>query len=131
MRQVSWASWTVGLAMALAVSGVRPVAADVTSDRAAAILEWPSVIFAEDSFGGFEVPGATINTIIQLSNTSTDPVDVHCFYDNANSHCTNTGQVCGEASECCLMGAGCGICLPGWNETDFHVRITPRQPLVS
>ena len=129
MRQVRWASWTVGLAMALAVSGVRPVAADVTSDRAAAILEWPSVIFAEDSFGGFEVPGATINTIIQLSNTSTDPVDVHCFYDNANSHCTNTGQVCGEASECCLTGAGCGICLPGWNETDFHVRITPRQPL--
>jgi hypothetical protein len=38
MRQVRWASWTVGLAMALAVSGVRPVAADVTSDRAAAIL---------------------------------------------------------------------------------------------
>ena len=25
--------------------------------------------------------------------------------------------------------AGCGICLAGWNETDFHVRITPRQPL--
>ena len=129
MRQVRWASWTVGLAMALAVSGVRPVAADVTSDRAAAILEWPSVIFAEDSFGGITVPGASINTIIQLSNTSTDPVDVHCFYENANSHCTNTGQVCGEASECCLTGAGCGICLPGWNETDFHVRITPRQPL--
>ena len=48
MRQVRWASWTVGLAMALAVGGVRPVAADVTSDRAAAILEWPSVVYAED-----------------------------------------------------------------------------------
>ena len=51
MRQVRWASWMVGLAMALAVCGVRPAAADVRSDRAAAILEWPSVIFAEDSFG--------------------------------------------------------------------------------
>jgi hypothetical protein len=49
--------------MALAVSGVRPVAADVTSDRAAAILEWPSVIFAEDSFAGFDGPRGDINTI--------------------------------------------------------------------
>ncbi|MFN8640744.1 MAG: hypothetical protein U0802_03455 [Candidatus Binatia bacterium] len=67
--------------------------------------------------------------IIQLSNTSTDPVHVHCFYENANAHCTNTGEVCFAASECCTPGTGCGICLPGWNETDFHVQITPRQPL--
>ena len=33
------------------------------------------------------------DTVIQLSNTSTDPVYVHCFYENANSHCTNTGEV--------------------------------------
>lgn len=129
MRQVRWASWTVGLAVALAVGGVRPAAADVTSDRAAAILEWPSVLYADS----VNLPGAqfsgSIDTIIQLSNTSTDPVNVHCFYENANSHCTNTGQVCEAASECCVPGAGCGICLPGWNETDFHVQITPRQPL--
>ena len=129
MRQVRWASWTVGLAVALAVGGVRPAAADVTSDRAAAILEWPSVLYADS----VNLPGAqfsgSIDTIIQLSNTSTDPVNVHCFYENANSHCTNTGQVCEAASECCVTGAGCGICLPGWNETDFHVQITPRQPL--
>lgn len=129
MRQVRWASWTVGLAVALAVGGVRPAAADVTSDRAAAILEWPSVLYADS----VNLPGAqfsgSIDTIIQLSNTSTDPVNVHCFYENANAHCTNTGQVCEAASECCVPGAGCGICLPGWNETDFHVQITPRQPL--
>jgi hypothetical protein len=118
----------VGLAMALAVCGVRPVAADVTSDRAAAILEWPSVIYAVEDFGFFH-PAFTINTIIQLSNTSTDPVNVHCFYENANPHCTNSGEVCYDAAECCNPSTGCGICLPGWNETDFRVRITPRQPL--
>ena len=127
MRQVRWASWTVGLAMALAVSGVRPVAADVTSDRAAAILEWPSVIYAEEEVLG--LIGGSLDTIIQLSNTSTDPVNVHCFYENANPHCTNTGEVCYDATECCNPSTGCGICLPGWNETDFHVQITPRQPL--
>ena len=110
MRQRRWARGMVGLAMALVAVGARPATADVTSDRAAAILEWPSVIYAEDSFAGITVIGATINTIIQLSNTSTDPVDVHCFYENANSHCTNTGQVCGAAEECCVPGAGCGIC---------------------
>ncbi|MFN8640740.1 MAG: hypothetical protein U0802_03435 [Candidatus Binatia bacterium] len=127
MRQVRWASWMVGLAMALAVCGVRPAAADMTSDRAAAILEWPSVIYADASF--LDQVVGSLDTIIQLSNTSTDPVHVHCFYENANAHCTNTGEVCFAASECCTPGTGCGICLPGWNETDFHVQITPRQPL--
>ena len=126
MRQVRWASWTVALAMALAVGGARPVAADMTSDRAAAILTWPSVLAAEDSY---LTVGERLDTIIQLSNTSTDPVWVHCFYENANPHCSNTGEVCFEASDCCDPSTGCGICIPGWNETDFRVHITPRQPL--
>ena len=128
MRQVRWASWMVGLAMALAICGVRPVAADVTSDRAAAILDWPTVVYFESGFPLLD-PSIGINTIIQLSNTSLDPVYVHCFYENANPHCTNTGQVCYAAEECCDTLTGCGLCLPGWNETDFHVQITPRQPL--
>ena len=128
MRQVRWASWMVGLAMALAICGVRPVAADVTSDRAAAILDWPTVVYFESGFPLLD-PSIGINTIIQLSNTSLEPVHVHCFYENANPHCTNTGQVCYAAEECCDTLTGCGLCLPGWNETDFHVQITPRQPL--
>ncbi len=135
MRQVRWASWLVGLAMALAVCGVRPAAADVRSDQAAAILEWPSVVFFDlDSL--FQVGilsmnggGSEINTVIQLSNTSAEPVFVTCFYENANAHCTNTGEVCIVAEQCCDSEFGCGVCLPGWNETDFHVQITPRQPL--
>ena len=47
MGQVRWASWMVGLAMALAVCGVRPASADIRSDQAAAIVEWPSVEFFE------------------------------------------------------------------------------------
>jgi hypothetical protein len=27
------------------------------------------------------------------------------------------------------MTLGCGICRPDWNETDFRIRLTPRQPL--
>ncbi|MGH9420789.1 MAG: hypothetical protein ACRD3J_12505, partial [Thermoanaerobaculia bacterium] len=128
MRQVRWASWMVGLAMALAIGGVRPVAADVTSDQAAAILDWPSVIYAESGSVGI-LDGIGINTIIQLSNTSSDPVHVHCFYENANSHCTNSGFICEEASDCCDLLTGCGVCAPGWNETDFNIQITPFQPL--
>jgi hypothetical protein len=130
MRQVRWASWAVGLAVGLTVSGVGPAAADVTSDRAAAILEWPHVAYAEGgvTYQNVSIAG-DVHTIIQLSNTSTDPVDVHCFYENANPHCTNTGEVCYESEACCNPSTGCGICLPGWNETDFRVRLTPRQPI--
>lgn len=129
MRQVRWASWVMGLAMALGVCGVRPVAADMTSDRAAAILTWPSVLSAGVDQADILPTGVEIDTVIQLSNTSTDPVWVHCFYENANAHCSNTGEVCYEAEECCDPSTGCGICTPGWNETDFRVQITPRQPL--
>ena len=24
---------------------------------------------------------------------------------------------------------GVGLCVPGWNEVDFHINLTPRQPL--
>ncbi len=127
MRQVRWASWMVGLAMALAVWGARPVVADVRSDQAAAIVEWPSVVFFEDETlfnSGFD-----LDTVIQLSNTSADPVFAHCFYENANSHCSNTGEVCILASDCFDSMTGSGLCVPGWNETDFHIQLTPRQPL--
>jgi hypothetical protein len=128
MGQRHWTRCAAGLALLLAIGGARPAAGDVTSDRAAAILDWPTVIYADPIFLE-EIFIGTVDTIIQLSNTSTDPVHVHCFYENANPHCTNTGEVCYEASECCDASTGCGLCLPGWNETDFHVQITPRQPL--
>src|SRR5215470_5470103 len=106
MRQVRWASFMVGTAM-LAVCGVRPAVADIRSDQAAAILEWPNILFFEaDHLPSFL---NVIDTIVQISNTSTDPVVAWCFYENANSHCTNTGLVCLAAEECCsdpMLGCG-------------------------
>lgn len=120
MRKVRWASRLGAVAVTVALIGVSAAAADVASDRAAAIVKYPKVYV--DSVLGYD-------TIIQLSNTSTDPVNAHCFYVNANSHCTNTGAICDAAEDCCDPLLGCGICEPGWNETDFHIRLTPRQPL--
>ena len=126
MRQVRWASLMVGTAM-LAMCGVRPAVADIRSDQAAAILEWPNILFFEaDHLPSFL---DVIDTIVQISNTSTEPVVAWCFYENANAHCTNTGFVCLAAEECCDPTLGCGICRPDWNETDFRIRLTPRQPL--
>ncbi len=108
----------LGAAVALSMGAAN---ADVVSDQAAAILIWPDVKADAD---------ASIDTIIQLSNTDpSQSVLVTCFYENANSHCTNGGQVCVEAIDCCDAGTGCGICRPGWLETDFRIRLTPRQPL--
>ena len=119
MRKVSWVSWTVAVATVLLAGAPQHVRADVTSDKAAAIVIFPIV-----NVGG---PFAT-DTLIQLSNTSTNPVEAHCFYLNANGHCTNSGSICATGAQCC-SGGSCGLCLPGWNETDFRVFITARQPI--
>jgi len=119
MRTVRWASWLGAVAVTVALVGVGPASADVASDRAAAIVKYPLV----------EVHSSwSHDTVIQLSNTSDQPVNVHCFYINANSHCTNDGSICDEAEDCCGP-SGCGVCLPGWNETDFRVRLSPKQPM--
>ncbi len=123
MRRMRWATWVTALALA-ALGYARPTVADITSDQAAAILEYPFVD-VEIYHSGIDV---YTDTLIQISNVDTTPVDVHCFWENANNHCTNTGDVCFSAEECCNED-GCGICFPSWNETDFHFRLTPRQPL--
>lgn len=124
MRTVRWTSGMVAAAMVLALFGARPAAGDVVSDRAAAIVLFPEV------YVDLTVePNCIEDTIIQLSNTSDQPILAHCFYENANSHCSNTGQICFSSEECCVDTAGCGLCQPGWNEVDFLVRLTPFQPL--
>jgi hypothetical protein len=127
MRQVRWASGTVALAMALAICGVGPAAGDVASDRAAAIVIWPHIQVGDVT--GTLSATQSIDTVLQLTNTSNEPIVVWCFYENANSHCTNTGQVCVEAQDCCNGANGCGQCLPDWNEVDFRIRLTPQQPI--
>lgn len=110
--------------------GTGAASADVTSDRAAAILVWPKLIYssAEDTY--LSPAGHTIDTTIQLTNTSSEEVFLRCFYVNANSHCSNEPtRVCGNHSDCNLTFLG-GLCQPGWIEVDFEITLTPHQPLV-
>jgi hypothetical protein len=92
--------------------------ADVTSDEAAAILVYPKL--RVDLAAG-------IDTLIQLSNTSEEVVNVMCFYVNANSHCSNRPEQICNTNDDCVLG---GICFEGWIETDFRFTLTPRQPVV-
>jgi hypothetical protein len=108
--------WFVPALVLMTVLGVASATrADITSDQPAAILVFPMIAVSGDD---------CLDTLIQVSNTSSQPVNARCFYVNANSHCTNNGRVCSSGAEC-----GGGLCLPDWNETDFRIRITPRQPL--
>jgi hypothetical protein len=98
--------------------------ADVRADEAAGLIVWPKLVFNSDD---------GIDTVIQLSNTSPDQINVRCFYVNANSHCTNTpvgeSGVCLINEDCEQFGLG-GICLDGWIETDFSFTLTGNQPIV-
>jgi len=95
-----------------------PAHADVTSDRPAAILFFPRI-----AASGLPIPS---DTVVQITNVSNELQVLHCFYVNATSHCSSSGDFCDEQTPC---GAEGGLCQPGWIETDFFVYLTPRQPL--
>ena len=76
-----------------------------------------------------DCPGAAVDTIVQLTNTSEFLTKVHCFYTNTNSHCSNSpSTICTDANfrTVCPLG---GLCVPGWQETDFRLTLTKRQPI--
>jgi hypothetical protein len=76
-----------------------------------------------------ECPGAAIDTIVQLTNTSEFLTKVVCFYTNTNSHCSNApDRICTDANfrDVCPRG---GLCRQDWVETDFHLTLTKRQPI--
>lgn len=120
MAQVRWAGWTTALATALMVGGVQ-VRADIASDKPAAILVYPKVVT--------DAP-AGLDTTIRLANTNTtNPIALHCYYLDANSHCSggpNDGEICTNNPAVCT---GFSVCVPGWQETDFRVVLTPGQPI--
>lgn len=119
MRQVRWASWLTVTVLGVTIGGLQISRADVVSDQAAAIVNYPIISVSDN-----------VDTVIQLSNTSNTAIDVHCFYENANSRCSNTGEPC-ESSSDCEDGGSYGSCDPAdnLNETDFKIRLTPRQPI--
>jgi len=111
----------MAVATALVIAGGQVVRADIASDKPAAIVVYPKITV--DSTAG-------ANTTIRLANTNTtNPVLAHCFYADANSHCSggpNDGAVCTNNPGICT---GLSFCLPGWQETDFRILLTPGQPI--
>ncbi|HVN84527.1 MAG TPA: hypothetical protein VMW17_06740 [Candidatus Binatia bacterium] len=105
------------IVLALACAGV--TRADVSSDQPAAVVLFPKLIV--DSSRG-------IDTLVRLSNTSTqNPLTVHCFLVDASPLCPN------NPTATCLpdsLASKCTVpCVDRWNETDFRLVITTRQPV--
>jgi hypothetical protein len=120
MGQVRWAGWTMAIVTALVTSGV-VARADIASDKPAAIVIYPKI--------AVNTPNG-VDTVVRLSNTNqTTPILVHCFYLDANSHCsggTAEGNICTGNPTLCVNG---GLCLPGWQEVDFRIQLTGGQPI--
>jgi hypothetical protein len=121
MRTVKWNPFLSGGCMLLGAMLLWAGAAraDVSSTNPAAILIFPKLVVDEG-----------VNTDIQLTNTSGDPVNVRCFYINANGHCANTGIVCDPNGDPAHSPCGRSPCLQGCQETDFRFRLTSKQPIV-
>ena len=119
MQQVRWAGWTTALATALMIAGA--ARADIASDKPAAVLVYPKVV--TDASAG-------LDTTIRVANTNTaNPITLHCYYLDANSHCSggpNDGAICTNNPSVCT---GFSVCVPGWQETDFRVVLTAGQPI--
>lgn len=124
MRQVRWAGWTMAVAAVLLIPGVPTARADIESDKPAALVVYPDI--QVDT-------GVGTDTVIRLTNTDeSSPIQVHCFYVDANYHCSggfNDGAICNGNPALCSEGGGLGFCIPGWLEVDFRAVLTARQPI--
>ena len=128
MRKVNQSAFLAGgcalLGGGLLLAGV--ARADVTSTNGAGLVVFPKLVV---DTRGSEATGT--DTIIQLTNTSNEPVNVRCFLVNANGHCANSGTICNpegdpKQNDCSEFEP----CVPGWQETDFRLRLTPKQPIM-
>jgi len=120
----------VAAAAFVAAAGTGNVAgATVASDQPGAILVFPKIVV--DTTTPAKTPRGNIDSIIRISNTSTEPVTLKCYYVNANGHCRGAETIICDpydpaAVNLCAPDAPCD---PGWQETDFVVQITARQPV--
>ena len=124
MRTVKWNPFLSGVGMLLGgmLLWAGAARADISSTNSAAIVVFPKLVVITD---------AGVDTVIQLTNTAPNPVNVRCFYVNANGHCSDNPSLSCDPGQ--VFGSGCslpGFCVPGWQETDFAVRLTAKQPIV-
>jgi len=91
--------------------------AQASPDEPAAVLVYPYI--AVD-------PASHTDTLVQLSNTSSQPVELRCFYEDFTPQCTN-----GQPGGSCFPGAvTCrGLCIPHGTSTPLRIRATAGQPL--
>ena len=74
-----------GLTIGACLVGLVSLAsAMTTSDQPASILMWPKVVVTEST-----------DTLVDISNVSSDLVAAHCWLINANSHCASTSSKAG------------------------------------
>jgi hypothetical protein len=121
MGQVRWVGWTMAVAMVFGIVAGQTARADIASDKPAAVVVYPKVTVDAS---------VSQDTVIRLANTnSTNPILVHCFYVDANSHCSGgpeDGDVCtNDPAHCTELS----FCLPSWQETDFRILLTAGQPI--
>ncbi len=107
---------SAAIAVLALASGARGQQA--SADGAAALIVFPLIrVSAQDD----------TDTLLRLSNAGDDPVDVRCFYENGNGHCSLSSQVCDETGLVCTGGGD--VCVPGFSIQDFRVTLTPQQPV--
>jgi hypothetical protein len=117
MTRVASVTTLAGLALGIRIFAAQsPAEAKTTSDQAAAILYWPKIVVDSSN---------STDTLIRLSNTNATLMkQAHCYYIDANSHCSNNpSQVCNGSC------AGAGVCVQTCSEIDFDILLTKDQPL--
>lgn len=132
MRTVKWNPFLSGVCTVLGgmLLWAGAARADISSTNPAAIVVYPKILV--DTTSDVDESEWT-DTIIQLTNTASNPVNVRCFYVNANGHCSQApfticdpdGVLPGEENEC-ERG---DVCVPQWSEIDFAFRLTSHQPI--
>jgi hypothetical protein len=114
--------WTV---IATLVSISITAHADVASDKPAAILVFPKLLI--DTSNAPPGPGGQIDTLIRVSNTSDQPISMHCFYVDATPQCPSVAalRTCLASPLDCVANE----CTSQCQEIDFWVNITAFQPV--
>jgi hypothetical protein len=100
------------------------VRAQEVTDQPAAILVYPYIAVDTADLWG---TGKHTDTLMQLSNSSTDPVAAHCVWEDTTPYCSNSGMACRDNADCPVGGS----CLPhaGVPLFNFSVTIAPGQPI--
>jgi hypothetical protein len=100
----------------VALGAVSAARADVASDKPGAILVFPKLLVHTEGDTG------RLDTFVRISNISTSPINVLCYYVNTTPRCPVEGSCFPDRSECPE------ICDEVWQPTDFVLRLTRDQP---